>query len=432
METAAKLQTINGTTNQPLLNELLARGQPYVPEQPRTAEDDKALIWNAKLFQSTKRTHCSEERFEKIFSETMNYIMTTEHHMYADIQKGRVREDEFILWLKAFFRKNYPEMSNENDYNIMYSRLRTAIFQYYVLQPLIDHDDTSDIKICGPRDIRVRVKGKAYRSSSSFINELDLFRFVEGLAIRNGLDFSYPVITFTDSHDANYILRFLVSTPIVNAVSYPYLHLRKVPKEKPTFEQLIADSMLPPVVHEYLRDKVKYSKGIVLSGPPGCVDRETEFFNGKEWKSIADYQEGEQVLQFDTETGEASLVLPLRYIKEPCSMMYHFETDRGTNQTLSPEHRVLYYTRTSKGGYSKPKEISAEKMYQLQREGRFHGYFKTDFQYEGQGIDLSDAEIKLMLAVICDGTFPSHHTENTKYCSIRLKKERKKSSWLIV
>ena len=60
-----------------LLNELEKQNKPYIPSVPRTIEDDKALTWNAKLFESTKRTHCSAERFEKIFSETMTYITTT-------------------------------------------------------------------------------------------------------------------------------------------------------------------------------------------------------------------------------------------------------------------------------------------------------------------------------------------------------------------
>lgn len=250
------------------LNQLMKEGKPYLPSAPRTAEDDKALIWNASMFQKTKRTHCSEERFNQIFTETMNYIAKTEHHMYMDIQVGNTKEAEFILWLKSFFQKHYPEMSNENDYALMYQRLRTAIFEYYVLQPLINHPDTSDIKVCAPWDVRVRVKGKAYRSSSTFLNERDLFQFVEGLAIRNGLSFSHPVITFADKHDKNYILRFVVSTPMVNAVDYPYLHIRKVPKVKPTFEKLIEDKMLPPIVRDYLIDKMKTSS-VLFSGPPG-------------------------------------------------------------------------------------------------------------------------------------------------------------------
>ena len=94
--------------------------------------------------------------------------------------------------------------------------------------------------------------------------------FGDGLAIRNHVDiFSHPVITFTDKHDPKYILRFTISSPMVNAVDYPYLHIRKVPKTKPTFDDLIEAGMLNEDVKLYLIDRAKASRGIVFAGPPG-------------------------------------------------------------------------------------------------------------------------------------------------------------------
>lgn len=172
------------------------------------------------------------------------------------------------------------------------------------------------------------------------------------------------------------------------------------------------------------RETCKNGNGFIL-GTPGCVDRETEFFNGKEWKSIADYQEGEMVLQFNADTNEASLVLPERYIKAPCDKMYHFETGYGVNMTLSPEHRVLYRTYLHRNKtFSEMKEMSAEELYQQMIERPFHGRIQTSFEYEGPGINLTDNEIKVMLAVICDGHFDKRYPDNN-YCSISLKKERK-------
>ena len=47
----------------------------------------------------------------------------------------------------------------------------------------------------------------------------------------------------------------------------------------------------------------------IIRGYGGCVDCDTEYFNGTEWKRIADYQEGEQVLQYN-EDGSATLLIP--------------------------------------------------------------------------------------------------------------------------
>lgn len=78
-----------------------------------------------------------------------------------------------------------------------------------------------------------------------------------------------------------------------------------------------------------------------ITGPAGCVDCDTEFFNGKEWKKISEYISGDKVLQWDS-TGKAKLVNPLAYIKSPCEYLYHFETDNGINQTVCEQHRIVY------------------------------------------------------------------------------------------
>ena len=67
---------------------------------------------------------------------------------------------------------------------------------------------------------------------------------------------------------------------------------------------------------------------ILIHAAAGCVDCDTEFFTGTKWKRIADYQPGDQVLQYN-EDGTANLVEPLRYIKQPAQKLYHFETKYG-------------------------------------------------------------------------------------------------------
>lgn len=166
----------------------------------------------------------------------------------------------------------------------------------------------------------------------------------------------------------------------------------------------------------------------MLAGHSGCVDANTEFFNGRTWKSIADYKDGESVLQWNKD-GSAELVKPLRYIKAPCDMMYHFETKYGLDQTLSPEHRVVYINK----GHHKNElcEITMEELYNrhVSTESGFGGTFITTFNYGGPGIDLSNEEIELMIAVMADGSFYSYskeHQDSWLTCRFHIKKERKK------
>ena len=157
----------------------------------------------------------------------------------------------------------------------------------------------------------------------------------------------------------------------------------------------------------------------VITGAGGCVDCDTEYFNGFEWKKISEYQIGDKVLQYN-EDGTAELVIPSRYIKKPSKKLYHFETKYGLDQCLSLDHNVVY--RSCKGKmYNEP----FEKIMKKQQTSGFHGRFLTTFNYEGKGINLTDNEIRLKVAIFADGTFFYDDVTNTK-CRVHLKKDRKK------
>lgn len=275
-----------GTKEVPLLN----RGEPYIPDAGRDFKDDNDVTFQCAA-RLRERTFISSLEFDKIYRNTMRYFTQQERYNFKAYQSGEKSPTEFFnecaryLHGKEFQNKLWCEKEalsdgtvaneelvkrTEHDFEVMMKRVSLAMFRYDVLQPLIDNDETSDIKVCGPKDIRVRVKGNAYQSDAFFMDEQDLYRFIDGLAIRNNVDvLSNPVITFTDSHDPNYILRFSISSPIVNNVSYPYLHIRKVSKTKKTFDDLIKENMLTEEIKLYLIDRAKASRGIVFAGPPG-------------------------------------------------------------------------------------------------------------------------------------------------------------------
>ena len=161
------------------------------------------------------------------------------------------------------------------------------------------------------------------------------------------------------------------------------------------------------------------SKVCIITGSAGCVDCDTEFFNGKEWKKISDYTSGDKVLQYNLD-GTANLVKPLDYIKLPADYLWHFETKYGLDQTLSEEHRILYITQK---GFLHETNIKTIKERRESESSGWYGRFLTTFKYDGPGIDLTDDEIRLMVAVIADGSFTEN---NTNYCRFHIKKERKK------
>lgn len=153
---------------------------------------------------------------------------------------------------------------------------------------------------------------------------------------------------------------------------------------------------------------------------PGCVSADTEFLTPTGWKRIDQYAPGDRVAQFYPDEREVEFVEPLAYIKKPCAEMVHIAPARGTSQRLSPEHRVLYYTPDGKHSVCSAMEF----MQHLHQRGANHAgrKFCTTFSLRSESsLPLTDWQIRLMVAVIADGTFGSKSTR----CVVRLKKDRK-------
>lgn len=143
----------------------------------------------------------------------------------------------------------------------------------------------------------------------------------------------------------------------------------------------------------------KYSLTL-LTGSAGCVDKDTEFFNGNEWKKISDYQDGDMVLQY-TEDGKAELVRPNAYIKLPCDTMYLFRNNE-INQMLSDDHNMIF------DDHSKLLEMKTSDFVKFFNDNSFNidGLkFRTTFHYDGTGIDLTDNEIRYLCEMIYFGIY---------------------------
>lgn len=163
-----------------------------------------------------------------------------------------------------------------------------------------------------------------------------------------------------------------------------------------------------------------YGTLTILSGRPGCVDSETEYFNGIQWKKISEYHEGERVLQYNSD-GTSTLVYPEQYHKYPCDEFWELKSSHGINQMLSDEHNLVYLS--SKGNLVKKNIIDFIVQHNATKYGT-ECKFITTFDYnERSGIPLTDEQIRVMCMVISDGYFPY---KNGNKCHVRVKKGRKK------
>lgn len=159
----------------------------------------------------------------------------------------------------------------------------------------------------------------------------------------------------------------------------------------------------------------------VVGGAAGCFSQDTEFLSKNGWKRIDQFKEGDEVLEYDINTGKTEFRKPLAYIKLPCDKLTRIEGN-GIYQELSDEHTVLY-----KPDYHlNPRTLQFHEIVDRHNKSKTKGWtgkFMTTFNYSGNGIDLTEGELRLQVAVMADGTFPKN--TNTNYCLIKVSKHRK-------
>ena len=154
----------------------------------------------------------------------------------------------------------------------------------------------------------------------------------------------------------------------------------------------------------------------ILTGGAGCVDCDTEFFNGHEWKKISNYNINDRVLQYN-KNGSASLIYPTKYHKRKKDFLWHFETKYGLDQCLSDDHNVYYIT--SKNNLYSKKMIEVKDNHE---KTGFRGKFITTFNYSDNGLEYSENEIRLKIAIKADGHLVN---KNTYHYRMNFKKKRK-------
>lgn len=141
--------------------------------------------------------------------------------------------------------------------------------------------------------------------------------------------------------------------------------------------------------------KLFYGTLTIVTGVNGCVSCDTEYFNGKEWKPISEYEEGDKVLQYN-EDGTAELVFPEKYHKYPADHLWHVSTLGAIDQQVSEEHKLVYLRR---GTHDSVAKMSVAEFMDRERRADFPNVdFINTFRYEGHGIDLPVSKIRLMIA----------------------------------
>lgn len=246
----------------------------YVPS-PYRKEDDTVQIYRTLDPDAHAQTVLPFDEVMKIFNYVLKYFTTGPEHLYFERSQKpgtEITPEMFLGRVRDFIKKNYKQVE-DSDMQLILSRIYRAVYQNYVLEPLIDANEISDIMVLAPDNIRVKVGGERFTSSQRFLDADDYKRFIYSLCTRNGL----PVFTgdpadtainvFSDTtSNSKFRMRLNLTTPYINSSEFPYLHIRKIAKKKRGLDYLKGAGMLDDMIANYLIDKARNGKGMIFTG----------------------------------------------------------------------------------------------------------------------------------------------------------------------
>lgn len=163
---------------------------------------------------------------------------------------------------------------------------------------------------------------------------------------------------------------------------------------------------------------------ISLPGGRNCVSGDTEFFTGSGWKRIDSYQEGDKV---GVVSKDKTLSLEhSQWLKQPSKGFYHICPPQGLDMMLSPSHTVPY---NNKGKYLQDnyKTLTMQEVFNRHSKSKsgWEGCIPTSVKKSviGKGLDISEGELRLQVAVMADGRIVKEGKDN--YCQMRFSKKHK-------
>lgn len=183
-------------------------------------------------------------------------------------------EQDFIMLMNRagdYLARHHPDLQEDMRKTLM-EMLSDAVFGYYVLTPLILSKEVSDIKVLAYDHIVVKANGQRYLTDVSFDSEEDYRTWYDRILRihRLGKSEEYALNHCTDRKGVDaFYLRIDVQLSCITSTEINNLHIRKMPKEKLSWEYLKDNGMLDDAAMDYLKDRILGGYGFLISGRGG-------------------------------------------------------------------------------------------------------------------------------------------------------------------
>lgn len=212
----------------------------------------------------------------EIFDQLIDHFISKESLKLANLQSDKENYERNKISLiesaKIILSEIIPikdSKKKEALIDIEIERFQKYMWGYYVIEPLLNDVDVSDIKILSYSNITYKKNGKRYVADLKFANAADYKRFVSMICTRNKKNFSVAnaQVKFSDSlSNPLFRLRFNLSSENINSSGIPSVHIRTISKVKVTLDKLVQRKYMTIMQRDYLIKHFKAGESIVFIG----------------------------------------------------------------------------------------------------------------------------------------------------------------------
>jgi pilus assembly protein CpaF len=224
-----------------------------------------------------------------MIDEVIDYFTQVDPIKLNMLERGKLSKSSFEGDVKDYIKKMVRDKDVQKQ---IFDGFASFVWGYDILDELIADDDISDIKIYDWNHIRIKKLGKRENCPLTFRSERHYSKFVEHVAIKNKVNISdqNAAQNFVDKESSDRaILRFNIVTGFLNSNGKYVLHIRKIPKNKMTEQQLIDVGFFTQDIADYLKTRVTGGGGFLLTGKGGSgkttcinwlIDEIPEYYSG--------------------------------------------------------------------------------------------------------------------------------------------------------
>ena len=212
----------------------------------------------------------------EIFDQLIDHFISKESLKLANLQNDKENyernklsliESAKIILNEIISKKSGKE--KEDLVNLEIARFEKYMWGYYVIEPLLNDPDVSDIKMLSHNNVTYKKNGKRFVSDIKFANAADYKRFVSMICTRNKKNFSVAnaQVKFSDSlSNQLFRLRFNLSSETINSSGIPSVHIRTISKFKVTLDTLVERKYMTESQKNYLVEHFKAGESVVFIG----------------------------------------------------------------------------------------------------------------------------------------------------------------------